>query len=66
MTKQEFLQAKKERVEKLSLEQLRRAYTNLDDVAQNYFKEMNKSHEKIKELEMQLFHFRSLESVGAK
>ena len=60
MTKEEFLEAKKQRIENLSLEQLKIRYYDLDKIAMDYFCEMNKSHEKIRELEMQLSSVLSL------
>lgn len=61
MTKEEYYEAKKERVNKMTHEQLKKAYHNLDEAAQRYFTAMNKSQERIRELEMYLFSIRKLD-----
>lgn len=61
MTKEEYLKAKVDRVNKMTHDQLKRAFHGVDEAALKYFVAWNKCEERIKELEMYLFSLKRLD-----
>ena len=65
MTKEEYYQAKKDRVEKMTLEHLQKEYLKLDERASEYFQAWSKAEKRIKELEMAIVNLSAPEGNGA-